>query len=78
MRNKQQYSAVVLWGLGIIAAGLTGCGSKQPAATTPEQVTAFAGDPTKMPASYKARISALQNGAVAQQRASEMQKAAQK
>jgi len=76
MRNKQQYSAGVLCALGIIAAGLTGCGNKQPEAKTKQDVAAFNGDMSKMPASYRARMSGAQNAAMAQKAAADAQKAA--
>jgi len=75
MRNKQQYSAVVLCALGVIAIGLTGCSKQQAAGKTKTELAAFAGDPSKMPASYRARIAGQQ--AMAQQQAAAMQKAAE-
>jgi len=75
MRNKQQHSAVVLCALGIIATGLTGCSHQQSAGKKKVDVAAFAGDPSKMPASYRERISGPQNAAMAQ-KAAAMQKAA--
>ncbi len=78
MRNKQQYSAVVLCALGIIVTGLTGCSNQQSAdkGKTKDEVAAFAGDPSKMPASYRERISGPQNAAMAQKAAAMAQKAA--
>lgn len=73
MRDKRQYSAAAFCALGVIAIGLTGCGNQQPAGKSKDQMAAFAGDPSKMPADVRARIAAAQNPAVAQKRATEMQ-----
>jgi len=76
MRNKQQYSAVALCALGIVAAGLTGCGNKEPEAKTKQDVAAFNGDMSKMPAAYRAKMTGGDNAALAQQQAAEAQKTA--
>lgn len=82
MRNKQQYCAVVLCALGIIVAGLTGCSNEQSAGKgkTKEEVKAFAGDPSKMPASYRKRIAEQQamGQAMGQKAAAEAAEKAQK
>jgi len=76
MRYKLRSSALVFCALGVIATGLTGCSSQHPDGKSKEEVTAFAGDLSKMPAAYRARISGPQNVAAAQKMAAEAQKAA--
>ena len=76
MRNKRQCSVAVFCALGVIATGLAGCSNKEPAGKSKEEVAAFAGDPSKMPAAYRERISGQQNAAMAQKAAAEAQKAA--
>jgi len=76
MRYKLRSSALVFCALGVIATGLTGCSSQQPDGKSKEEVTAFAGDLSKMPASYRERISGSQNAATAQKQAAVMQEKA--
>lgn len=58
----------------LCAAGLAGCGGNK--AATQEELTAFKGDPSKMPADFKAKVAAAQAGSQQAQQTAQ-QKAAQ-